>query len=67
MLRDELRFRDSAAFKPERFLEKVGRGRDGSTALNELANDDPSSIVFGFGRRQLMFIKISRRELTWHA
>ena len=53
-MRDELYFQDSGSFKPERFLEKVGGGRDGSKALNELANDDPSSIIFGFGRRYLI-------------
>ena len=50
-MRDESYFQDSDAFRPERFLEKVKSGRDASVALNGHANDDPSSIVFGFGRR----------------
>ena len=62
-MRDESYLQDSGAFRPERFLNKVGGGRDGSAALNELANDDPSPIVFGFGRRYLMPIDSASRKL----
>lgn len=50
-MRDESYFHDSEAFRPERFLEPLKGGRDGPAALNEHFNDDPSSVVFGFGRR----------------
>ena len=50
-MRDESRFKDSNAFKPERFLDLVKNTQDPTSALNGHSNDDPSSVVFGFGRR----------------
>ena len=66
-MRDESYLQDSGAFRPERFLDKVVNGRDGSVALNELANDDPSPIVFEFGRRYLMLIDSASRRLRLRA
>ena len=52
MLRDPLYFSEPEAFNPERFRQKVEK-LDGNSlqVLNGLDKDDPSSIVFGFGRR----------------
>ena len=52
MLRDERYFKDPDVFNPERFREKVISSQGNSLkALNGLDNDDPFSIVYGFGRR----------------
>ena len=52
MTHDARYFPEPTDFNPERFREKVTRLEGNSLqALNGLDNDDPSSIVFGFGRR----------------
>lgn len=51
MMRDPKYFNSPEIFLPERFLEKVKRYESSEQALNGLYLDDPSSIVFGFGRR----------------
>ncbi|KAH8114956.1 cytochrome P450 [Phellopilus nigrolimitatus] len=56
MMRDEKFFPNPEQFSPKRFLDKISK-RDGdklvdaTSGLNSLELDDPSSLVFGFGRR----------------
>lgn len=61
MLRDPKFFDDAEAFKPERHLERVKGYESTDEALNGFFPDDPSSIVFGFGRR-CVNTKISSRS-----
>ena len=51
MCRDERYFSDPEAFRPERFSSKVEGMKNTLQGLNGFSPDDPSSIVFGFGRR----------------
>ena len=52
MMRDPKYFPDPEVFNPGRYREKVQKLEGNSVqALNSLDNDDPSAIVFGFGRR----------------
>lgn len=51
MMRDPKHFDRPEEFRPQRFLEKVKSYENSEQALNGLYPDDPSSIVFGFGRR----------------
>lgn len=51
MMRDHRYFDDVDKFRPERFLAKVKGYKDSDEALNGSFPDDPSSVVFGFGRR----------------
>lgn len=59
MMKDERYFPSPEMFSPERHLNKVqAQIRDGgadfsSRSLNGLEADDPSSLAFGFGRRQV--------------
>lgn len=48
-MRDEQYFPNPDVFSPERHLDKVKGSSDVSTEFER--NDDPSSLVFGFGRR----------------
>ena len=50
-MRDPRFFRDAEEFKPERFLHKVKANNNVLESLNGFSLDDPSSIIFGFGRR----------------
>ena len=51
MMRDPKYFDRPEEFRPERFLEKVRSYDSSEQGLNGLYLDDPSSIIFGFGRR----------------
>ena len=49
-------FPEPNTFNPERFREKVERLEGNALhSLNGLDKDDPSAIVYGFGRRQIGF------------
>ena len=52
MMRDERFFSDPETFNPDRFADKVeAAGTDNAQAMAAFNPDDPSSIVFGIGRR----------------
>ena len=53
MMRDPKYFDRPGDFYPERFLETVKRYETQEQVLNGFYPDDPSSIVFGFGRRSV--------------
>jgi hypothetical protein len=51
MMLDPKHFSNPEDFNPERFREKLESITDPTKALNGLDMDDPTSIVFGFGKR----------------
>lgn len=55
MMRDERYFPSPDEFKPERFLKMVEETDDRLKSLNGFYPNDPSSLVFGFGRRYTLF------------
>ena len=54
MMRDTKYFERPEDFNPDRFLGITNRYETAEQALNNLYPDDPSSIVFGFGRRSVL-------------
>lgn len=62
MLRDTRYFDRPDDFNPDRFREIVKRYKTPEQALNGFYPDDPSSIIFGFGRRSVLtFLSLSMR------
>ena len=57
MCRDERYFPDPDVFRPERFFGKVEGMKDTLHGLNGFSSDDPSSLIFGFGRRYVLTVR----------
>lgn len=53
MTRDERFFPSPNSFRPERYETKAmcGNGKPQDSEEHSVGQDDPSAIVFGFGRR----------------
>ena len=65
-MHDPSYFSEPEAFNPERFREKVEKLEGNSLkVLNGLDKDDPSAIVFGFGRRCVKFERLSK-DASYH-
>ena len=68
MMHDPRYFSEPDVFDPERYRKRVVELKgDSLQALNGLEKDDPSAIVFGFGRRWVPFWYHSAEEQTEYA
>ena len=64
MTHDPRYFREPERFNPGRFLQKMTQIKEPQQALNGSEPDDPSSIVFGFGRRSAFTVIIPVTQQT---
>lgn len=56
-MRDERYFGDAETFNPDRYLAGNNKNyKFGVDALRQFSPDDPSSLVFGFGRRYATYL-----------
>ena len=52
MMHDSKYFSEPEEFKPERFRQKIAELQGNNLqVLSRLDKDDPSAVIFGFGRR----------------
>ena len=58
MAHDERHFPEPLSFKPERHLRKVQSQTKETNGLNSFDPADPSTLVFGFGRRLVLELRL---------
>ena len=68
-MRDERVYPDAETFRPERFLPLVEQANGNyQRSLDDVSGGDPTSLVYGFGRRQVHTHRLSLpflNEFSW--